>query len=282
MVLVQYPAVTLRGLADVFPAMPHSDYQRFTLYFATIEEFAAKIPRGEGATEDERKVAEVLFARGPVRKMGEYKRLITGLGRTLPPHVDFFRVIDGDSSAVDAMEEWLTPDIQHQPLPPPRRAHKEGPRERRQLPPADEERHLPALGPALPPPVRRQRRGRVGRVPPEEVCRGGGALGNKVQGPQDGPQRAEPRGPPRHAPHGRLPLRGAPPRDPQRDPPPHLGSDESVTAKYAPIRTALEGQVSQRAFLPDKLKAEFDCLGAVSAPEFDCLGAGASGPSASR
>ena len=48
---------------------------------------------------------------------------------------------------------------------------------------------------------------------------------------------------------------------------PHLGSDESVTAKYAPIRTALEGQVSQRAFLPDKLKAEFDCLGAVSAPE---------------
>lgn len=40
-----------------------------------------------------------------------------------------------------------------------------------------------------------------------------------------------------------------------------------MTAKYAPIRTALEGQVSQRAFLPDKLKAEFDCLGAVSAPE---------------
>ena len=156
---MQYPAVTLRGLADVFPAMPHSDYQRFTLYFATIEEFAAKIPRGEGATEDERKVAEGLFARDAPSGRWASTSASSQAWAGPSPHVDFFRVIDGDSSAVDAMEEWLTPDIQHQPLPPPRRAHKEGPRERRQLPPADEERHLPALGSSLPPPVRRQRRG---------------------------------------------------------------------------------------------------------------------------
>lgn len=112
-VLVQYPAVTLRGLADVFPAMPHSDYQRFTLYFATIEEFAAKIPppRGEGATEDERKVAEVLFARDAPSGRWASTSASSQAWAGPSPHVDFFRVIDGDSSAVDAMEEWLTPDI---------------------------------------------------------------------------------------------------------------------------------------------------------------------------
>ena len=90
---MQYPAVTLRGLADVFPAMPHSDYQRFTLYFATIEEFAAKIPpRGEGATEDERKVAEVLFARdAPSGRWASTSASSQAWAGPSPPHVDFFQ-----------------------------------------------------------------------------------------------------------------------------------------------------------------------------------------------
>lgn len=263
-VLAQYPAVTLRGLADVFPAMPPSDYPRFALYFATIEEFAAKIPRGEGASEDERRVAEELFARAPVKKIGEYKRLITGVARTLPG-VDFFRLTDGNSSAVDAMEEWLTPEININAclrlVEPIKKARSDGsvpPPTKNDIylrwalrslrpfavSPADSDESLQKKSAAAAELWATKFKVLKTGLNPESLAKLLDTLLTDVS---------------LFAEH-RLAI--------LNEIVPHLGGgDDDEKSKYAGARTALEGQVSQRAFLPEKLQAEFDCLGVVTAPE---------------
>ena len=259
-VLAQYPAATLRGLADVFPAMPPSDYQRFGLYFATVEEFAAKVPDSADTS--------LILARDPVRKVADYKRLAIRVGSVLP-HANFFRLVDPSAPAVDAMEEWLTPEININAclrlVDLVNRAR--GGSAAATSPLTKNDVYLRwALHSLRPYAVATANEGDSDETLQKKSAAVAELWASKFKVLKTALDKqsltklldtllhdvvlfAEPR----------LAI--------LNEVAPLLADDNDSKPKYSAAQTALEGQVAQRAFLPDGLKTEFDCLGVVVAPE---------------